>query len=314
MSPGNTLQAAVAQAFGVATDTPLQAAQQLGFVDREAAILAQMFEAQRRRTPAGTPLAGFALRAENLPVRPPLQAFAPLAERSMGLYAIVDSADWVARVLHAGIRTVQLRIKQAPPQALAAQIRRSVQAAQAARAQLFINDHWQLAIEHGAYGVHLGQEDLDSADLDAIRAAGLRLGLSTHAYWEVCRAWALGPSYIACGPIHATQLKVMPWTPQGEGNLAYWCALLQAVPVVGIGGMDAARCAEAMRCGADGVCVVSAITSAADPEAVMAALQQAVHQGQAAPRRPVPALPRPTLRREVDRPGVVRFVHPSAPS
>lgn len=291
------LQQAVREAFGVPAATPLQAARQLGFVEREAAILAQMFEAQWRRTPQpGGAFAGFALRAENLPVRPPFEPFAPLRERSMGLYAIVDSADWIERVLEAGVRTVQLRIKQAEPALLAREIRRSVRAAEAAGAQLFINDHWRLAIEHGAYGLHLGQEDLDDADLQAIRRAGLRLGLSTHAYWEVCRAWALGPSYIACGPIHATQLKVMPWTPQGEGNLAYWCALLHAVPVVGIGGMDAPRCTEAMRCGADGVCVVSAITGAADPRAAMAALQAAVQQGQAAPKRPVPALPRPTLR------------------
>ncbi|MEF7617428.1 thiamine phosphate synthase [Aquincola sp. MAHUQ-54] len=286
----------VCEAFGVPAPTPLAAARALGFVEREAEILARMFEAQQHRLPAGASLAGFALQAGNLPVQRAAEGFAPLAERSMGLYAIVDSADWIERVLAAGVRTVQLRVKQAEPGRLAAEIARSVAAARAAGAQLFVNDHWREAIAQGAYGVHLGQEDLDTADLGAIRRAGLRLGVSTHAYWEVCRAWALRPSYIACGPIHATQLKVMPWTPQGEDNLAYWCALLSEVPVVGIGGMDAARCAEAMRCGADGVCVVSAVTGAADPEAAIAGLQAAVARGRAAPRRPVPMLARSTLR------------------
>ncbi|MCR5865199.1 thiamine phosphate synthase [Aquincola sp. J276] len=291
------MQDPVSEAFGVQAASALQAAQQLGFVDAEAQVLADMFEAQRRRLPAGAPLSGFALQADNLPVKRPFEGFAPLRQRAMGLYAIVHSADWVARVLAAGIRTVQLRIKQADVALLRQEIRASVQAAAAVDAQLFINDHWRLAIEQGAYGVHLGQEDLDDADLQAIRAAGLRLGISTHCYVEVCRAWALRPSYIACGPIHATQLKVMPWLPQGEDNLAYWCALLNELPVVAIGGMDAARCLQAMRCGADGVCVVSAITGAADPEQAMAALQAAVLQGQGAPQRPVPLLPRPTLPR-----------------
>lgn len=292
----------VFEAFGVHAATALQAAQRLGFVDAEAQVLAAMFDDQRRRLPRGASLSGFALQADNLPVKRPFEGFAPLQQRSMGLYAIVHSADWVERVLAAGIRTVQLRIKQADAAMLRQEIGASVRAAHAVGAQLFINDHWRLAIEQGAYGVHLGQEDLDDADLAALQAAGLRLGVSTHCYTEVCRAWALRPSYIACGPIHATQLKVMPWLPQGEDNLAYWCALLNELPVVGIGGMDAARCHEAMRCGADGVCVVSAITGAADPLAAMAALQAAVAQANlaqanGAPQRPVPLLPRPTLPR-----------------
>jgi thiamine-phosphate diphosphorylase len=132
----------------------------------------------------------------------------------------------------------------------------------------------------------------------AIRENGLRLGVSTHAYWEICRAAALRPSYIACGPIHATQLKAMPWAPQGDDNLAYWCKLLDT-PVVAIGGMDAARAYEAMRCGAAGVAAVGAISCSNSPATAVAALQQAVADGRAAwargDRRGVPALPRPTL-------------------
>ena len=284
----------IEHAFGIAAPTALDAARALGFVEREAAVLVAMFDAHRRR--GGTP-AGFALDAAHLPVQRAAAGFAPLSQRRLGLYAIVDSADWVQRVLAAGVRTVQLRLKQAEPGVLRREIRRSIDAAGEVGAQCFINDHWREAIELGAYGVHLGQEDLDLAELDAIRRAGLRLGISTHAYWEVCRAWALRPSYIACGPIHATLLKQMPWIAQGEDNLAYWCALLGELPVVGIGGLDAARCREVMRCGADGACVVSAITGAVDPEAAIATLQAAVAEGAALPRRAVPMLPRPTLAR-----------------
>jgi hydroxymethylpyrimidine kinase/phosphomethylpyrimidine kinase/thiamine-phosphate diphosphorylase len=287
-----------------------------GFVEVEALVLAKMATAHALRAgyAAGEgagpvrPQEGFALHIANLPEMSlpaasatdsprfaGLAPFAPLRDAALGLYAIVDSAAWIERVLAAGVRTVQLRIKDPGQPDLRAQIRASVAAARAVDAQLFINDHWQLAIDEGAYGVHLGQEDLATADLAAIQRAGLRLGLSTHAYWEVCRAWALQPSYIACGPIHPTAAKAMPWIPQGSGNLAYWCALLPT-PVVAIAGMDLPRAREAMRCGAASVAVISAITAAGAPEAAARELMDAV----ALPpdsQPNAPALPRPTLGR-----------------
>ncbi|HYW56378.1 MAG TPA: thiamine phosphate synthase [Polaromonas sp.] len=234
----------------------------------------------------------------SLPQPTTVSGFAPLSDADLGLYAVVDSAAWVKRVVTAGVRTVQLRIKDSghPEQSelIRHQVRQSIAAATAAGAQLFINDHWQIAVEEGAYGVHLGQEDLHVADLSAIKKAGLRLGISTHAYWEVCRAWALRPSYIACGPIHPTQAKAMPWIPQGNDNLAYWCKLLPT-PVVGIAGMDALRTEQAAQCGAAGVAVISAITAAASPEAAVAQLQQAIHDGRRLPRVEAPLLPKSTL-------------------
>ncbi|NPC57099.1 bifunctional hydroxymethylpyrimidine kinase/phosphomethylpyrimidine kinase [Caenimonas soli] len=269
-----------------------------GFVAIEALVLAKMAttHALRHGYAAGAgagpvrPRGDFALRAENLPGfsipgQDFVPSFAPLADPALGLYAIVDNAAWVRRVLDAGVRTVQLRIKDPKHAALRQEIRDSVAAARAAGAQLFINDHWQLAIEEGAYGVHLGQEDLATTDLAAIANAGLRLGVSTHAYWEVCRAWALRPSYIACGPIHPTGAKAMPWIPQGNDNLAYWCALLP-VPVVGIGGMDVERAAKASQCGAAGVAVISAITAATSPENAIRALQAAIATSLAGPKNP----------------------------
>ncbi len=278
-----------------------------GFVAIEAIILAKMAttESLRHGYPAGLgagpvrPRADFALHSANLPAfsipgQVAAAGFAPLADPDLGLYAVVDSAAWVERVLLAGVRTVQLRIKDPRHPRLREEIRQSVAAAHEARAQLFINDYWQIALEEGAYGVHLGQEDLAGADLAAIAAAGLRLGVSTHAYWEVCRAWALQPSYIACGPIHATQSKDMPWIPQGNDNLAYWSALLP-LPVVGIAGMDAERAAQAMACGAAGAAVITAITAAPSPEAAVGQLQQAIGAGKTRLHVPAPVLPQSTL-------------------
>ncbi|HSV54409.1 MAG TPA: bifunctional hydroxymethylpyrimidine kinase/phosphomethylpyrimidine kinase [Burkholderiaceae bacterium] len=285
------------------------AALALGFVEIEAIILAKMATAQalRHGYAAGLgagpvrPRAGFGLDAENLPHfsipgRARGDGFAALADADLGLYAVVDSATWVRRVLDGGVRTVQLRIKSAEHPTLRDELRASIAAARAVNAQLFINDHWQLAIEEGAYGVHLGQEDLETADLAAIAQAGLRLGISTHAYWEVCRALRLQPSYIACGPIHPTQAKAMPWLPQGNDNLAYWCRLLP-LPVVAIAGMDMERALQAAQCGAAGVAVISAITAAAAPEAAIMDLQNAIRTGQRLAQRQPAALPRPTLLR-----------------
>ena len=244
------------------------------------------------------PHGGFGLRPELLPsLHPspdsPTKAFPALSDPRLGLYAVVDSADWVERVLAAGVRTVQLRIKEGARAHLSREVSRSVLAAHRARAQLFINDHWELAIENGAYGVHLGQEDLRSADMDALRSAGLRVGLSTHSYWEVCRAHAWAPSYIACGPIHATTTKDMPWWPQGPGNLAYWCHVLRA-PVVAIAGMDVERSVEAVQCGAAGVAVLRGIVQASDPTRMVHQLQSAIDAAYSSTPVPAPRLPRST--------------------
>jgi hydroxymethylpyrimidine kinase/phosphomethylpyrimidine kinase/thiamine-phosphate diphosphorylase len=288
-----------------------------GFVAAEAVVLAKMAtaEALRHAYAAGdgagpvAPRAGFARFIANLPQLAPVpgafaaRAFKPLREPVPALYPVVDSAAWVQRVLKAGARLVQLRIKSAAPDVLVREIRESVALARAAGALLFVNDHWEFALELRAQAVHLGQDDLAAAGecgLAALRDAGLHLGVSTHAYWEVCRARAVQASYIACGPIHATQLKAMPWRPQGAGNLAYWSRLLAGTPVVAIGGMDAPRAREAMRAGAAAVAVVGAITRSPTPEAAIQALQGAVADGAREARlmraaSDVPAWARPTL-------------------
>ena len=207
-------------------------------------------------------------------------AFLPLSGR-LGFYPVVPDAAWVRRLLGWGVRTIQLRIKATDH--TPAEIEREVKAAvEAGRivpgAQIFINDHWQFALAAGAYGVHLGQEDLNTTDLNALRDAGLRLGLSTHTPAELARAKAVQPSYLAIGPIYPTTLKVMPYEPVGLENLKAWGALAAPYPVVAIGGISLERLPGVLACGMNGVAVVSAVTLAADPQqAALTGLRLAAH-------------------------------------
>ena len=187
----------------------------------------------------------------------------------IGFYPVVSTSEWVERLLAWGVRTIQLRIKATDhsPAEIARQVRAAVEAGRAVPdAQVFINDHWELALAAGAYGVHWGQEDLDTADITALRQAGVRLGLSTHTPAELARAHAVQPSYLAIGPIYPTTLKVMPYEPVGLERLKLWAPQAAPYPVVAIGGISLALMPGVMACGVDGVAVVSAVTLAADPQ------------------------------------------------
>ncbi len=201
---------------------------------------------------------------------------------SLGLYPIVDRASWLERLLPLGVTTVQLRIKDLTGQSLADEIHRAVALSQRYGARLFINDYWQLAIAAGAYGVHLGQEDLHSADLAAIQRADLRLGLSSHSHFEVARALTLQPSYLACGPTFATTTKKMPWQVHGLAGLAYWLQALPSTPLVAIAGIDEHNIAEVAATGVSAIAVITAITRAADPEQKTQRLLELINQARRA--------------------------------
>ncbi|EAT10981.1 thiamine phosphate synthase [Bermanella marisrubri] len=189
-------------------------------------------------------------------------------EPGLGLYPVVDRAEWLTRLLPLGIRIIQLRIKDLSGQALREEITRAIHISEDYGVQLFINDYWQLAIELGAYGVHLGQEDLLEADLKAIEQAGLRLGVSSHCYFEVARALTINPSYLAYGPIYHTDSKQMPWQPQGLQQLSFWKKNIQHIPMVAIGGIKLERISQVALTGVDSIAMISAITQAEDPELV----------------------------------------------
>lgn len=253
-----------------------QACTALGFIEIDSECLAQAWQAQTVRTGAfdadqwpETPT-DFGMRA--FPPTERGDAFAPSPER-LGLYAVLPDARWVGRMARAGVPTVQLRFKSDDAAATEREVHAAVDAVRGTGALLFINDHWHTAIAAGAYGVHLGQEDLDALapeQVRQIRDAGLRLGVSTHGYAEMVRADAVSPSYIAMGAVYPTTLKKMATAPQGVARLAAYARLLRGYPQVGIGGIDAVRLPEVLATGVGSVAVVRALVAAEDPEATAA--------------------------------------------
>ena len=207
--------------------------------------------------------------------------FPPLSH-PIGLYAVVGGVGWVRRCVELSVDTVQLRVKDLSAPALRRAVEQSVAATEGSGTRLFINDFWREAIDAGAYGVHLGQEDLNDADLAAIAEAGLRLGISTHSYYEIARAHAVAPSYIAIGPIYATTTKPMKFAPQGIARLERWVNLLKSrYPLTAIGGIDIERARGVMASGVGSIAVVRAITEAPNPAEAVAALRAAMHTGHA---------------------------------
>jgi thiamine-phosphate pyrophosphorylase len=186
------------------------------------------------------------------------------------VYPIVDSADWVARLLPVGVKLIQLRIKQ-PDSALRAQIGRAQALCQTFGAQLVVNDYWELAIELRCEWVHLGQEDLRSADLAALRRAGIRLGVSTHDHAELERALAVNADYVALGPVYPTLLKQMPWAPQGLARVTEWKQRVAPRPLVAIGGLTVERLPGVFAAGAACAAVVTDIVRSEQPEQRMRA-------------------------------------------
>ena len=248
----------------------LHACSQLGFIAVDAECLAQAWQRQTERTrhfdathwPENPQ--DFGLSGAN-----PALAF-PACPRALGLYGVLPSAEWVGRMARAGVPTVQLRFKSDDQAAIQREVQAAVKAVQGTGARLFINDHWQAAIDAGAYGIHVGQEDLDAlegAQLDAIRASGLRLGVSTHGYAEMVRAHAVQPSYIALGAVFPTTLKRMATAPQGTARLQAYVRLMQQYPLVAIGGISAEQFPEILATGVGSIAVVRALVNAPDPDA-----------------------------------------------
>lgn len=205
-------------------------------------------------------------------------SFPELSKNSLGLYPVVDDAEWIERLLKLGINTVQLRIKNPQQADLEQQVARSIELGREHNAQVFINDYWQLALKHGAFGVHLGQEDIEESNLSQLSLAGIKIGLSTHGYYELLRIVQINPSYIALGHIFPTTTKQMPSKPQGLVRLSLYQQLIDTIPyteeltgypTVAIGGIDQSTAAQVWDCGVSSLAVVRAITLAEDPQEVI---------------------------------------------
>lgn len=181
-------------------------------------------------------------------------------------YLIVDRASWLPRLLPQGVKLVQLRAKDMDEDELRREISQAREVCARYGAQLVVNDYWQLAIEEGCDFVHLGQEDLADADIAAIRAAGLKLGISTHDEAELEVALLARPDYVALGPVYPTILKKMKWPPQGLERVAAWKKRVGDIPLVGIGGLTIERARGVLNAGADSVAVVTDVLLNADPE------------------------------------------------
>ena len=276
---GDALDARFVAIFG--------AALALAFEPRDALCVARAWIAEGNADALAWPTRFDALPRVLEPALPcstaPDLAFAPCPTQ-LGIYAVVPDAEWVARLVALKVPTVQLRFKSDDAQAVADQVRRAEAAARGSATRLFINDHWQVALDvhasvpnSGLYGIHLGQEDIDDADLVAIRAAGLRLGISTHGYAEMLRVAPLNPSYLALGAVFATPTKTMPTVPQGLGRLFAYAAAMRtrvpAPPLVAIGGIDLAAMPRVLESGVGCVAVVRAITQAEDVPAAIDTLQ-----------------------------------------
>ena len=182
-------------------------------------------------------------------------------------YPIVPDAAWLARLVPLGVKTVQLRLKNASSERIRREIGTSLEVCARHDCQLIVNDHWREALSIGADYIHLGQEDLAAADLPTIQAKGMRLGVSTHSEAELDAALAAQPAYVALGPIYATKLKVMKWAPQGLARLGEWKKRIGALPLVGIAGITPERADGVITAGADSVAVLTDIMTSADPEA-----------------------------------------------
>jgi thiamine-phosphate pyrophosphorylase len=181
-------------------------------------------------------------------------------------YPIVDSAAWVDRLTRLGAKLIQLRIKDRSPDLMRDEIRAAREACARSGTLLVVNDYWRLALDERCSFVHLGQGDLDAADVPHIRARGLGLGISTHDAAELERALALQPDYIALGPIYPTVLKQMPWAPQGLERLAEWKRLVRDTPLVAIGGLTVERLPNVFAAGADIAAVVTDIVRNANAD------------------------------------------------
>ena len=182
-------------------------------------------------------------------------------------YLIVDHTDWLARFLPMGLKLVQLRVKSDDQAFVIDQIKHAKALCLQHGATLIINDYWQHAIDLGCNYVHLGQEDLITADVNALKQKGIRLGISTHSVEELDIALSYQPDYVALGPIYETILKKMKFGPQGIDKLATWKAKCPNLPLVAIGGMTPERAALALSAGADSVAVVTDILNNESPDA-----------------------------------------------
>lgn len=181
-------------------------------------------------------------------------------------YPIVPDVGWLERIVPLGVTFVQLRIKDASAADVASQAKRANAFCKEHGCTLVLNDYWEAALDAGVGFIHLGQDDLRDADLEAIKLAGIKLGISTHDIVELDNALAAEPDYVALGPIYETKLKAMPWAPQGLDKIKEWRRRIGRLPLVAIGGLTPERAPGVLEAGADSLAVITDFFTAARPD------------------------------------------------
>lgn len=192
------------------------------------------------------------------------------------IYVITDPdaplpvAEQVLAAARGGAALVQLRDKQASDDQMAALVSQLLPALAPFGTRLIINDRVQVAVQSGAHGLHIGQEDGDPAAIRSLLPPGMMLGLSIETVVQA-RAVPAGVDYIGAGPVRATASKPDHAAPVGFDGLAQLVAACN-LPAYAIGGLTRGDAQAVKRAGAVGMAVVSAVTRASDPEAATAAL------------------------------------------
>ena len=177
----------------------------------------------------------------------------------LGIYPVVERTYKIEALYQAGITTAQLRVKDMQDEILEAEIIKAIKISESYGARLFVNDYWEFAIKHKAYGIHLGQEDIIEADIGAIYNADIRLGISTHTTDEIQIALDIEPSYVAIGPIFETNSKKMVYNPVGIEDLKRWSRKVD-YPIVAIGGINLKTIQHVVdTCTADGVAMIAGV-------------------------------------------------------
>jgi len=179
------------------------------------------------------------------------------------------------RVLTVGSPAIQLRERDLSARELLA-LGREVQAMVAQRgAQLIINDRIDVALALDGVGVHLRGNSLPVAVARRLVGDQCLLGVSAHSVDEAVQAEADGADYVVLGPLYETPSKQAFGPPLGLCRLEETCRLVR-IPIIGIGGVTAARARDVRRAGASGVAVITAVLGAEDVEAAVRALLDAV--------------------------------------
>jgi thiamine-phosphate pyrophosphorylase len=198
------------------------------------------------------------------------------------LYLIVgpgpEQEAVVAAALRAGVRLVQYRAKEGThglhDRQRLREARRLRQLCAASGALFIVNDRLDLALAVAADGVHLGQDDLPTAEARRLLGADRLIGRSTHALDQLQQALAVGSDYVGVRPVEATPTK--PGRQPVGLDYVRQAAEHCPIPFFAIGGIEAANLATVVAAGATRVAVVRAITAAADPESASRELLEAL--------------------------------------